>query len=151
MSSQFSDASRHPLTHEDGPAVSGRQPTVDRLPPLGNAQTIAGLVLGIVSILPGLLFLGSIWYLGYRVGIENLANSPDRYSGLVGYSEDLFYLLPVVGMDLALGGLVISFLGRRTSSRKGIATAGFVLSLLGLVLGLGLPLWWFSLFLGYHV
>ncbi len=73
-------------------AVPSVQPTQ------GGGIAVAGLVLGIVSI--------------------------------------VFFWIPVFDVLLSIVGLVLSLLGRRSLSRRGMALAGLICSIIGLVLAL---------------
>lgn len=60
-------------------------------------------------------------------------------AGLVlGIISMFAWLIPVLGLVVALLGIVFSALGRRFIVRRGMATAGLVLSIIGLALALGL-------------
>lgn len=74
---------------------------------------MAGLILGLISLL-----LPAIVY--FVLPVSTLA---------------VIYLF--LGFPISIVGLIFSIRGRRSLSRKGMATAGLVLSIIGLLLALG--------------
>jgi len=55
---------------------------------------------------------------------------------ILGLCSLLAWLLPICGIPVSLAGVALGAMGRQ-SSRKGMATAGFILSFLGLMFGIG--------------
>lgn len=45
------------------------------------------------------------------------------------------FFLPIVGIPLAVGGIVLGILGRKDEAQKTIATVGIVVSIFGILLG----------------
>src|SRR4051812_7524572 len=69
-------------------------------------------------------------------------DSPPRGGGvavvslILGIISLIAWLFPLLGVPVAAGGLICGILGRR-STRRGMAVAGLVMSVIGLVLGVG--------------
>lgn len=57
---------------------------------------------------------------------------------ILGIISVLSCFIPIFGAVVAIPGIVLSVLGRRSVSRKGIATAGLVLSIISIVLTIGI-------------
>ena len=55
--------------------------------------------------------------------------------GIIGL---LAWLIPLLGLPVSIVGIVLSALGRRSVSRRTMATIGLVLSIISLVLTIGL-------------
>lgn len=70
------------------------------------------------------------------------AARPDQAAGsaiaglILGIISALAWIFPICGLPLAVGGIVFSVLGRKSPSRRTMATAGLVLAIIGLVLTL---------------
>ena len=43
-------------------------------------------------------------------------------------------VVPIIGVPLAIAGIILGFLGRRDVSQKSLATAGIVISIIGILL-----------------
>jgi hypothetical protein len=101
----------------------------------GRGQAIAGLTLGIMSSLLGLIGLGSI--LVINMGFLTQAQAQ--------VLSTLFWDALLGAALVALVGIVFSALGLRALSRNGLAMAGagLVLSIIGLVLAAGTPFFLF--------
>jgi len=56
---------------------------------------------------------------------------------VLGIISLIAWLFPICGLPIPILGLILGFIGRRSPARRTIATIGIVLSILGLVLGLG--------------
>ena len=80
------------------PAYPGMPPGVMYPPEQGRGKAVAGLVLGIISMIA--------------------------------------WLLPIVGLPISIVGIVLAAQGRRSVSRRTLATVGLVLSIIALVLTL---------------
>lgn len=134
-------------SHEYGPATAGERPTS---PPMslyaqqnpypypalpvndkGGGQAVAGLILGIIS-----LFAWFIFFCGVLFNNASVFVSTQTQNMVITLTGDMLY----GNILAALVGVVFSALGLRSRSRKGLATAGLILSLLGLVLAVGIIL-----------
>ena len=74
----------------------------------------------------------------YGVPVLPDQNGGQAIAGLVlGIISMLAWLLPICGLPVAIVGIVLSALGRKSVSRRTMATVGLVLSIIGLVLTLG--------------
>lgn len=56
---------------------------------------------------------------------------------VLGIISLIAWLLPICGFPVAIVGLILGFIGRRSPARRGMATAGIVLNIIGLVLTIG--------------
>ncbi len=69
---------------------------------------------------------------------QNDQGSGQALAGLVlSIISMIAWLFPLAGVPLAILGIIFSALGRRSFSRKTMATVGLVLSIIALVLALG--------------
>lgn len=119
--------SRQPPDEAIPPPPVPALPVASATPPDGWAGVaLAGFVCGVVSFIASMLA-----GLDYVVAIAAIRYSPG--AATPGLSSGEVVLLIVGSFPLALVGLVLSMMGRRSTSRRRLAIAGTVLSLIALV------------------
>jgi hypothetical protein len=75
------------------------------------------------------LALAGFWC-GLGAFIASVLAGISATSGVPGMSSGEGLLLAIAALPLALAGVILSFLGRKSTSRRGLAIAGLVFSLL---------------------
>ena len=85
--------------------------------------------------------------------VEHKARAEAIAGFVLGLVSVLLSLTPLVGLAAAIVGVILSAKGRRTESRAhgGMATAGIVLSIIGIVLGGLATLVWAAALIGITI